>query len=426
MIGEGSDALDHALQLRDDPGVLPLLRARPLPDGVLLLIRIAAGDKEAMRSAQVRSSAPADALSSCAIEYLREVLFADGADSHRLLGVRENSGLELTKEHYRWLIHWLHPDRDASGGSQALAQRVNRAWRQVRGGDAQTPPARERVRHKGRRNVPASTLRTTPPLASARPGAKAAPEPMRRFPTLAIGSALALMVAAGIAWKWFYAGPMMDQGAETRDAESENATDDRAAADATTGTSAANASTSAAVAAIPSPVAESTSNPGPVATIADERPASAASVLTRAGSAGSAAPAAPASSAAADPSGDANARPDYSALPDRFASAYSQGDLARMMELFTDDAVDANGRPGALAGEYERLFRSSSSRRIRLYDWSWNVQNLRAAGNGAYEAWITHHGREGALHLQGRIQIEAVPVAEAWKIRRIALQESSP
>ncbi len=63
---------------------------------------------------------------------------------------------------------------------------------------------------------------------------------------------------------------------------------------------------------------------------------------------------------------------------------------------------------------------------MRLYDWTWNVQNLRAIGSGTYEAWVARYGYERTLHLQGHIEIEAVPVADAWKIRRIALQEVHP
>jgi hypothetical protein len=426
MIGEGSDALDHALRLRADPGVLPLLRARPLPDGVLLLIRIAAGEKEAMHVAQTRTSATSATLGPCAVEYLRQVLFAEEADSHRVLGVRENGGSELTKEHYRWLMHWLHPDRDATGASQSLAQRVNRAWGQVRSGGQQKMPVHTRTRHKGRRNVPASTLRTAPPSASARPGEKASPEPMRRFPVLALGSALVLILAAGIAWQWFYAGPMMEQGAAARGDDPADASDDGgpAASDASTGDANAAVPAHSAATAQRMPLAASASSA--VSATNGVVPTAAIMAPPRTESAGNAPSIAPAASASGGSPGAARAIADYSAIPERFAAAYAQGDLSRMMDLFTPDAVDADGRPGALAGEYARLFRGSSWRRIRLYDWSWNVENLRAAGSGAYEAWIARYGREGALHLQGRIEIEAVPVAEAWKIRRIALQETPP
>src|SRR5690606_8719170 len=35
-------------------------------------------------------------------------------------------------EHYRWLVRWLHPDRNADEWEALYADRVNRAWHNLR------------------------------------------------------------------------------------------------------------------------------------------------------------------------------------------------------------------------------------------------------------------------------------------------------
>ncbi len=129
MTDDSTDALEQALALHATPGRLPLLRERPLPGAVLSLIRIAAGDREAIGTAVARTAETAQIVADAAVLYIQQVLFHENADSYRLLGVRADASDETIKEHYRWLTRWLHPDRHPERWEVVYSERVNRAWK---------------------------------------------------------------------------------------------------------------------------------------------------------------------------------------------------------------------------------------------------------------------------------------------------------
>ena len=128
MTDDGTDALEQALALHATPSILPMLRERPLPRAVLLLIRIAAGDSEAVTSTTARTSETRQVVTDAAVLYIQQVMLHGTADSYRLLGARPESGDETIKENYRWLMRWLHPDRHPERWEVVYSERVNRAW----------------------------------------------------------------------------------------------------------------------------------------------------------------------------------------------------------------------------------------------------------------------------------------------------------
>ena len=139
MISVAPPALHHALQLLRTPtGARPSAHER-LPEGMLLLIRIVAGDELALAEARQRSEEPGEVVREAAAFYIQQVMFASGSHSYRLLGVDADAPDERIKEHYRWLVRWLHPDRNADEWEVVYADRVNRAWQDLR-----TPSRRQR------------------------------------------------------------------------------------------------------------------------------------------------------------------------------------------------------------------------------------------------------------------------------------------
>ena len=152
MIGSGADALEHALELHVRPGVLASLRQRPLPDPVLLLIRIAAGGRHApLQDAASRTSMGTGALTDVAMMYLRHILFG-GLEQLPPAGRARRCREETFKEHYRWLMRWLHPNavritwarptRNASTAHDILRSGERRAHRQERAQRGAWPCAR--------------------------------------------------------------------------------------------------------------------------------------------------------------------------------------------------------------------------------------------------------------------------------------------
>jgi hypothetical protein len=109
-----------------------------LPEGVLQLIRIAAGEDEASEAAQAATHESPATLREAAIFYIQQVFFAPGSNSYRVLGVDPDASDERLREHYRWLARWLHPDRNPDEWEAVFAERVNNAWQDLRTSERRT------------------------------------------------------------------------------------------------------------------------------------------------------------------------------------------------------------------------------------------------------------------------------------------------
>jgi hypothetical protein len=126
---EGRCALDFALELARMPTLAAAMHMQPLPSDTLVVIRIAAGCPDTIRAASELTGKSASRLREAAVLYLQQVLFAPGNDCYRILGVSSVSSRSIMREHLRWLMQWLHPDRDADDWESIFAERVIRAWR---------------------------------------------------------------------------------------------------------------------------------------------------------------------------------------------------------------------------------------------------------------------------------------------------------
>lgn len=129
-------ALGVALALARAPSLVQLVRRRSLPHDILVLIRIAGGCQETCQQAAQTSGETPTYIRDAAISYLMQILLYPGADSYRVMGVQQNAPQEMLREHMRWLMLWLHPDRNSSWDS-VFTQRVLRAWE-----DLKTPERR--------------------------------------------------------------------------------------------------------------------------------------------------------------------------------------------------------------------------------------------------------------------------------------------
>ena len=125
-------ALEQALAYYRAPALLAAAGQRPLPEDVIELLRLAAGDGvQAIASAEASGESP-ERVAEAAVFFVQQVMFAAGADPHRVLGVNPDAPAARIREHYRWLIRWLHPDRNADQWDSVYADRVTRAWQQLR------------------------------------------------------------------------------------------------------------------------------------------------------------------------------------------------------------------------------------------------------------------------------------------------------
>ena len=124
-------ALDVALDMMQRPLLAKHAQRTPLPEDVLQLIRIAAGSEEDIVWASRTRARPADEIREAAVTFLQQVLFCPGADNYRLLGLGPSTTAEELHEHRRWLLKWLHPDRNPNKWESQLFQRVSHAARAV-------------------------------------------------------------------------------------------------------------------------------------------------------------------------------------------------------------------------------------------------------------------------------------------------------
>jgi hypothetical protein len=125
----------HVIKLALDLARMPTLARRsvipPLPPNIIELMRIAAASPEACQAAVAQTGEPRHVLIEAARFYLQQVLFRPDADCYRILGIQPPAPRATAREHMRWLLEWLHPDRNKNSWDAVYAERVLKAWREV-------------------------------------------------------------------------------------------------------------------------------------------------------------------------------------------------------------------------------------------------------------------------------------------------------
>jgi DnaJ domain len=130
-------ALRAAIELFHMPSRVRIARAEPLPTGVDLLLRIAAGDAEAEGTAIASTGRSRDLIRQAAIFFIEQVLLCPTSDSYRILGADPCAGNSELRRNMALLARWLHPDKNPKGQRSVFASRVNQAWN-----DLKTPERR--------------------------------------------------------------------------------------------------------------------------------------------------------------------------------------------------------------------------------------------------------------------------------------------
>ena len=105
------------------------------------------------------------------------------------------------------------------------------------------------------------------------------------------------------------------------------------------------------------------------------------------------------------PATDAISAGEAEALLQQFRTHYGNGDLARLMALFSPKAISLKGGREAIAADYSRLFGSTRQRRIMLSNPRWqavdDARRLRAGFQTelAYAAGGALQRRSGNLEM---------------------------
>jgi hypothetical protein len=123
--------IDLALDLARMPAVARSSGVPAIPANVIELMRIAAGSPEACEAAVARTGEPTRVVIEAARFYLQQVLLRPDADCYRILGISPTVSRATARNHMRWLLEWLHPDRNSNSWDAVYADRVLKAWREV-------------------------------------------------------------------------------------------------------------------------------------------------------------------------------------------------------------------------------------------------------------------------------------------------------
>lgn len=479
MTSGGTDALEQAIALYRAPGRLPMLQERPLPAAVLVLLRIVANDRVAIDSAANTTGETSDTLTDAATLYIQQVMFAASSDAYRLLGVQPEAADAQVKEHYRWLMRWLHPDRQSERWEVVYSDRVNRAWQELRPdrrenyvsapvteGDSAPWEPIPRGSTGGAMRAIRAPIPVARPLLSARM--------TTRLPYLVLGGLAILAVA--MVWVLYATRediPVFSLSPDVEQAEPhpqlphaipsseqvlaevrERAVADRAhPASSLPPTSAA--ATAAPIVAAPGtlptvpvivlssqrlprepartpmlPATPSVSTQNDVVSQSETprktRRALAAEQSEQARVANAREPAIPDTASKPPPSAEAatyidsvSAKEATRSVSRAFARAYAGGDLVAMMQLFSVDAVNNRGGVQAIAQDYDHLFRSTVSRRLKLDRLAWTTSPDRIIGSGPFEAVLVRKNKAPAETVDGWVTIEATLVDGDWRIKRI-------
>lgn len=135
--GERSD-MDHAATLMLATSLLQMpsqvrrMRAAPLPDDVVILLRIAAGDDEMMDQATAMSGQSCQLVREASAFFIEQMLLHPEADSYRVLGARPEASPEELRRNMALLLRWLHPDLSRRDGRSVFAHRVTKAWNDLK------------------------------------------------------------------------------------------------------------------------------------------------------------------------------------------------------------------------------------------------------------------------------------------------------
>ncbi|ODS63003.1 MAG: hypothetical protein ABS41_07470 [Arenimonas sp. SCN 70-307] len=465
-------ALEQALAYWRAPALLAAARQRPLPDDVLEVVRIAAGDRVTAEFAAAALGTSADELCEAAPFYLQQLLFAPGASSYRVLGVNPDAPDARIKEHYRWLVRWLHPDRNPDEWEALYADRVNRAWQDLRqpekraaydagladgwGEDAAVGPEGPPTRTASPAGAPSgANLRSTPvdaPILSART--------TQRLPIIVLGS-FGLLAGALLALMWYAQNPRTPRTAmppvaiAAEPAVAETPTEAVAVIPAAEAGVVATASEPSEPPAPTPPVgAPSGANPqlattpaggpsgptprtpkpptpppaAPARAVPSVTPApTTAAAATATATAARPAPAIAAQPAAPAPQPEATPTPiteqEALALLEQFTTAYRRGDLRALMRLFTRDATNNRGGRAEIAYDYQELFDDSDARELRLTPNGWLQGETSATVLARFEARVSRAGRWRTGRSEGEIRFDLAREDGVLRIKTIRHDE---
>lgn len=120
-------AIHIACDLYHRPLMARAVQTGPLPPGMLDVIKIAAGELPNRDGKLLPGALTPEQMRQAAVFFLQQALFQAKGDDFRLLGLGPDARREQVRDHKRWLLKWLHPDRNPSRWESQLFLKVSQA-----------------------------------------------------------------------------------------------------------------------------------------------------------------------------------------------------------------------------------------------------------------------------------------------------------
>jgi hypothetical protein len=113
-------------------------------------------------------------------------------------------------------------------------------------------------------------------------------------------------------------------------------------------------------------------------------------------------------------------REELSSLLQRFVSVYAAGDIEQFMALLADN-VQTNDRVTrqAVREDYDRLFRTTDLREMRVDSMNWDVEGEQAHGWGDFDVRVRRQGDATMHHYQGSLTLLVRKVGGRPRIERL-------
>lgn len=138
------EAVKIAIDLVHVPSRVRWQQSQPLPDGVAVVLRIAAGDEEALFDASRAIDRSPALLRRAAAFFVEQILLCREADSYRVLGANQTASAAELRRNMALLFRCVHPDANRHNDQSIFAGRVTRAWEDLK------TPERRAAYDKGR------------------------------------------------------------------------------------------------------------------------------------------------------------------------------------------------------------------------------------------------------------------------------------
>jgi hypothetical protein len=208
-MGLAKHAIDRALEASRQPRQLVRSMPTQLPTDMLEVIKCAAGDEATLvRLAEERLISEQSVREAARVYLQHIVTHANGSD-RLALALPHGASQDDIREHKRWMLKWLHPDRNPSSWETKLFYRVKDASTRLESGTSVEPPAQ--ADNLFRRKRPQIAKRRGAGVVGKRPVSSLQPRKLRKRDVLRLVAwpvLAAATVAATAAAAWFTFGPL--------------------------------------------------------------------------------------------------------------------------------------------------------------------------------------------------------------------------